>query len=153
MSSGLDSVAGYGVDTGWVRTGEVAERAGVHVETLRYYERRGLLAPPARSPGGYRTYPASSVGVVRFIKRAQDVGFSLDDILELLHLARGGPTQCDEAQQLAHNRLEDLNRRIADLTSMRDALAELVQTCEWPAAQRECPLLVALDPSRDEALS
>ena len=144
---------GYRVDTGWVRTGELAERAGVHVETLRYYERRGLLAPPARSPGGYRTYTPDAVRVVRFIKRAQEVGFALDDITELLHLAQGGPDACDAAQSLAHARLEDLNRRIADLTSMRDALASLIQTCERPPARRECPLIHALDPMTQETLS
>jgi len=136
-----------------VRTGELAERAGLHVETLRYYERRGLLAPPARSADGYRAYPPDAVRVVRFIKRAQEVGFALDDITELLHLARGGPDACDAAQSLACARLEDLNRRIADLTSMRDALASLIQTCERPPGRRECPLIHALDPMAQETPS
>ena len=128
-----------------VRTREVAELAGVGVETLRYYERRGLLAPPERSTAGYRIYPPEAVRLLRFVKRAQDVGFSLDEVAELLHLAAGGPDSCDTARGIAQTRLADLDRRIADLTSMRDALASLIQTCRRPPARRECPLLQTLD--------
>lgn len=128
-----------------VRTGEVAERAGVNVETLRYYERRGLLEPPERSPAGHRAYPPETVQVVGFIKRAQRVGFTLCDIAELLHLAAGGPPSCDAARTMAEDRLDDLDRRIAELNSMRDALAELVRTCRQPPEERDCPLLDTLE--------
>jgi DNA-binding transcriptional MerR regulator len=78
-----------------MRTHEVADRAGVNAQTLRYYERRGLLAEPPRSPAGYRDYPTSVVGVVRFVKRSQELGFTLTEVEELLSLAEGGPDSCD----------------------------------------------------------
>jgi len=142
----LDSVVGYGVDSGGVRTSEVAARAEVNVETLRYYERRGLLAQPARSASGYRAYPPEAVWVVRFVKRAQAMGFTLADIEELLQLAEGGPDACEAVRSMACIRIEDLDRRIADLRSMRDALAQLVETCDLPRGRRDCPLLHALNP-------
>lgn len=128
-----------------MRTKELAERAGVHVETLRYYERRGLLEIPERSPAGYRDYPAGAVRVVRFVKRSQEVGFTLDDVAELLDLADGGPESCEAAQATAGLRMTDLDRRIADLTAMRGALADLVKTCENPRDLRACPLVEALN--------
>jgi MerR family mercuric resistance operon transcriptional regulator len=72
-----------------------AKASGVSVETLRYYERRGILVSPARTPSGYRVYPGDGVRVVRFVKHAQELGFSLDDIAGLLRLADGGPDNCD----------------------------------------------------------
>lgn len=128
-----------------MRTKELAERAGVHVETLRYYERRGLLQVPERSTSGYRDYPPDAVRVVRFVKRSQEVGFTLDDVAELLDLADGGPESCEVAQATAAVRMTDLDRRIADLTAMRGALADLVKTCENPRTLRACPLVEALN--------
>ena len=130
-----------------MRTSEVARHAGVNVETLRYYERRGLLPEPERSAGGYRAYTPEAVRVVRFVKRAQLLGFSLDEIEELLYLAAGGPDHCDTAREMATGRMTDLSRRIAELTVMRDALALLVDTCEMPRPQRECPILHELEPA------
>jgi DNA-binding transcriptional MerR regulator len=97
----------------------VAEQAQVNPQTLRYYERRGLLPEPERSPTGYRAYRSEAVRVVRFIKRAQELGFSLDDVESLLHLAEGGPDSCEAARSLATDKLADLDRRIAQLQSMR----------------------------------
>jgi MerR family transcriptional regulator, mercuric resistance operon regulatory protein len=124
-----------------VRTSEVAAAAHVNAQTLRYYERRGLLPEPRRTRSGYRAYTADAVRVVRFVKRAQQLGFTLDDIEELLHLADGGPAPCDEAKTMARARVADLQRRIADLAGMRDALTRLVDTCDQPRAQRDCPIL------------
>src|SRR5262252_9659941 len=87
----LDPVPGYRVDAGGMQTHEVAERAGVNAQTLRYYERRGLLAEPPRSPAGYRDYPPAAVEVLRFVKRSQELGFTLAEVEELLSLAEGGP--------------------------------------------------------------
>ncbi|MDH6193383.1 DNA-binding transcriptional MerR regulator [Mycobacterium frederiksbergense] len=98
-----------------MRTSEVAAQARVNTQTLRYYERRGLLPEPKRTRSGYRTYTSDTVRVVRFVKRAQQLGFSLDDIDELL--------------------------RIDELAGMRDALASLIDTCDWPRAERDCPLV------------
>lgn len=81
-----------------MRTSELAERAGVSTETLRYYERRGLLHEPPRTAGGYRDYPAAAVGILRFVKRAQELGFTLDEVAELLQLDAGGPDGCDAAR-------------------------------------------------------
>ncbi|WP_219420237.1 MerR family transcriptional regulator [Pseudonocardia nigra] len=128
-----------------MRTSELAGQAGVHPETLRYYERRGLLAEPPRSPGGYRDYPDAAVELLRFIKRAQELGFTLDEVEELLHLNQGGPEGCHAARALAEARKADLEARIADLQRMRDSLTDLIATCELPRADRSCPLLAAID--------
>jgi len=88
---------------------------------------------------------------VRFVKRAQEFGFTLDDVAELLDLGDGGAESCDVARATATSRLEDLDRRIAELTAMRVALDSLVQTCERPRARRTCPLVDALNHDTTEA--
>lgn len=127
-----------------MRTSELAERAGVNTQTLRYYERRGLLARPPRSTSGYRNYPNSAVELVRFVKRVQELGFSLDEAAQLVHLAAGGPRACASARALATARMGEIERRLADLQRMRDSLAELVATCDLPRRDRQCSLLQAL---------
>jgi len=134
-----------------VRTSELAERAGVNPQTLRYYERRGLLTPPGRSSSGYREYPADALVRLRFIKRAQALGFSLDDAEELLHLAAGGPAACDAARDLAATRLADIQTRLADLVRMRDSLTELVARCDLPRADRGCTLVHTLQAQTGDA--
>ena len=131
-----------------MQTRELADRAGVNSETLRYYERRGLLSQPPRTPGGYRNYPASTVDLLMFIKRAQELGFTLDQVDELLHLDTGGPDSCDAARGLAEQRRADLERRITDLQRMYDSLTALVDTCDLPKADRSCALLDALTTTR-----
>ncbi|MGC4939964.1 MerR family transcriptional regulator [Kribbella sp. DT2] len=128
-----------------MRTSELADQAGVNTETLRYYERRGLLSQPPRTPGGYRDYPPNTVELLRFIKRAQELGFTLDEVEELLHLDNGGPDACDAARVLAEHRRADLEARIRDLQRMHDSLADLVATCDLPRANRSCALLEAID--------
>ena len=128
-----------------MRTHDVAARAGVNAQTLRYYERRGLLAEPPRSPSGYRDYPDSAVRVVRFVKHAQALGFALVGVEQLLALADGGPRSCEQARMLAETQMAELDRKIADLQRMRASLGELVATCERPRAERSCPLLEAID--------
>ena len=129
---------------GAMRTSEVAGRAGVNRQTLRYYERRGLLAEPPRSAAGYRDYPVTAVELLRFVKRAQELGFTLVEIEDLLHLADGGPDSCERARALAEAHAAGLDRKIADLRRMRASLRELVATCERPRADRSCPLLHAI---------
>ncbi|MGH3197639.1 MAG: MerR family DNA-binding protein [Streptosporangiaceae bacterium] len=128
-----------------MRTSEVAGRAGVNTQTLRYYERRGLLAEPPRSAAGYRDYPVTAVELLRFVKRAQELGFTLAEIEGMLHLAEGGPDSCERARALAEAHAAELDRKIADLRRMRASLTELIATCERPRADRSCPLLAALD--------
>jgi MerR family transcriptional regulator, mercuric resistance operon regulatory protein len=133
-----------------MRSGEVAERAGVNVQTLRYYERRGLIGQPPRSLSGYRAFPAATVETVRFVKRAQELGFTLEEIGDLLELAAGGPQECDAARAMAQTRGSELHRRIADLERMRDSLAELITTCDRPRPDRRCPLLRALHTEQED---
>jgi DNA-binding transcriptional MerR regulator len=123
----------------------VAARARVNPQTLRYYERRGLLPEPERSSAGYRAYGPGAVRIVRFIKHAQELGFTLDDVEMLLHLAGGGPDSCDAVRELATEKIRDLDARIADLHAMRAALARLVETCEHPQDRRECPILTEIN--------
>jgi DNA-binding transcriptional MerR regulator len=121
----------------------------VNPQTVRYYERRGLLAEPARSAGGYRCYPPDALQRIRFIRRAQELGFTLTDVATLLDLSDGGPDSCDAVRALATQKIVDLRRRIADLQALQAGLARLVATCDLPRGQRECPILDELDAGRD----
>ena len=127
-----------------MRSGEVARDAGVNVETLRYYERRGILQTPERRASGYREYTEEAVGVVRFVKRAQELGFSLDEVETLLTLAAGGPESCDSARALATRKLGELDAKMRSIRAMQESLRRLVATCEMPRSERDCPLLDAL---------
>lgn len=127
-----------------MRTSQVAERAGVNVQTLRYYERRGILPRPERLESGYRAYGADSVQAVRFVKRAQELGFTLAEVEILLELAAGGPESCDGAQQMAVHKIRQLDQKIASLRAMRDSLRRLIATCQLPRSERECPLIQSL---------
>lgn len=111
--------------SGGLRTGEVAGRAGVNIQTLRYYERRGLLAEPVRSLGGHRLYPPDTVALIGVIKAAQRLGFTLDEVAELLDAGRRrhpGP----DLRQRALEKLAEIDARIADLTVIRGALERVV---------------------------
>jgi Hg(II)-responsive transcriptional regulator len=127
-----------------MRSAQVAAEAGVNLQTLRYYERRGLLPAPPRLESGYRAYHPDAVRTVRFVKTAQRLGFTLEEIDSLLDLAAGGPANCEAAQAVATAKVTELERRIDDLTAMRDSLQQLVATCSRPRAQRHCPLLDAM---------
>lgn len=132
-----------------MRTAQVAEQAGVNPQTLRYYERRGLLPDPPRSSTGYRRYGPDAVRTVRFVKRAQELGFRLVEVETLLHLANGGPRSCEAAQRLAGDRIADLDAKIDALTSMRASLQRLLDTCTRPRQDRDCPLLDSLEPAQE----
>ena len=135
-----------------LKIGEVATRAGVGVETLRYYERRGLLAEPKRTSKGYRSYEPEAVRLVRFIKRAQELGFTLEEIKELIALRDGAGT-CREAREAASVKLEDIKDKIESLRSMQRALEELVRTCSGGAkTTRQCPILEAMEDGDESAL-
>ena len=125
--------------------GDVAARAGVNIQTLRYYERRGLLVPPRRSSGNRRQYSGDAVQVVRFIKRAQDLGFSLEEVAALLRLravrGRGRP----KARILAADKLTMVHEKISRLQAMEGALKQLLESCACADGQLACPILEALD--------
>ena len=108
--------------------GDVAERAGVAAPTIRYYESIGLLKPAARSSAGYRRYSEQTVEELRFIKKAQALGFSLDEVGEILTLSRSGKAPCEEVLSLAHQHLSAVDERLRQLHVFRDQLAsELVK--------------------------
>jgi Hg(II)-responsive transcriptional regulator len=126
-------------------TSRVAVKAGVNVQTIRFYERRGLLAAPERSGSGYREYSPEAVRTVRFIKRAQELGFSLREVGELLAL-RDKQRSCGEVKRAAAKKLKDVDTKLARLQAMRSALSTLVDSCATGSSS-ECPLLEALDSS------
>jgi Cu(I)-responsive transcriptional regulator len=129
---------------------QTARQAGVNTQTLRYYERRGLLPRPPRRGSGYREYPADAVRIVRFIKRAQELGFSLDEIDQLVRL-RGVPRgERHRVRAIAERKIDEIDRKIAQLHAMRDALDHLVQSCRRGAAAA-CPIIDALNEAENEA--
>jgi len=128
-----------------MKTGQVAKEAGVNVETLRFYERRGILKEPKRRASGYREYPPETVQIVRFVKRAQELGFTLDEVEELLVLRDDSARSCDEVRQVATVKIGEIESKIRELTSMKEALSVLVASCGDGTPERECPILDALD--------
>lgn len=128
-----------------LKTGELAKRAGVNVETLRFYEREGLMPEPPRRASGYREYPAESVRRIRFIKRAQELGFSLREVRELLALRVERGTTCADVRQKAQEKVADVRRKIADLQAIERALKKLTAACIGSGPLSECPILENLD--------
>lgn len=122
--------------------GAFAKAVGISVETIRFYQRRGLLLEPARPYGSIRRYGGVDVARAKFVKSAQRLGFSLDEIAELLKLEDG--THCCEAAELATIRLTDVRARLADLTRMEVALSKLVSECNAHHGSVSCPLMQAL---------
>lgn len=128
-----------------LRIGDLAARAGVGIQTLRYYERRGLLKEPPRRPSGYREYPPEAVNLVRFIKRAQELGFTLAEVQELVRLREDRRASCADVRARASAKIRDIDGRIRALRAIRGALAKLVASCTRDGSTRECPILEALD--------
>ncbi len=122
--------------------GKVAGRAGVHVETIRYYQRLGLIHEPARPPGGIRRYDGQAVFRLRFIRRAQELGFSLDEIRNLLTLEDG--QSCAATWTMAKTKLVSIQARLADLRRMEKLLKGLIGECESGGRPRACPIITAL---------
>lgn len=122
--------------------GAFARAAGVNVETVRFYQRRGLLSQPDKPYGSIRRYDETDVARVRFVKSAQRLGFSLDEIAELLQLEDG--THCSEASVLAEHKLNDVRKKLADLKRMERTLSQLVHACHSQTGPLSCPLIAAL---------
>ena len=122
--------------------GTLATEAQVNVETIRFYQRKGLMHEPSRPQGSVRRYGATDLGRVRFIKSAQRLGFSLDEIAQLLQLEDG--THCDEAREYAQQRLFDVRAKLADLQRIEAALADLVDRCCAVRGNVSCPLIATL---------
>ena len=122
--------------------GAFARAAGVNVETIRFYQRTGLLSQPHRPYGSIRRYGHADVARVRFVKSAQRLGFRLDEIAELLRLEQGA--QCDEARALAERKINDVRQKISDLARIEAALAELIVRCCATTGPVSCPLIESL---------
>ncbi len=122
--------------------GTLAEAVGVNVETVRFYQRRGLLREPVKPYAGIRRYGAIDVDRLRFVKSAQRLGFSLDEVGDLLRLEDG--THCQEASRLAESKLADVREKLADLMRMEAALSGLVAACHARRGNVSCPLVASL---------
>ena len=122
--------------------GQLAEAAGVNVETIRYYQRRELLAQPERPSGGIGRYPPGALTRLRFIERSQSLGFSLDDVQALLSLDDG--RACTSARKIGEHKLADVRQRIQTLQALEGALQELVTQCSTARRKVSCPLIEAL---------
>ncbi|BCL77713.1 Cu(I)-responsive transcriptional regulator [Ktedonobacteria bacterium brp13] len=130
--------------------GQVARRAGIGVETVRFYEREGLLEEPPRRASGYRQYSEEVVKQIRFIKRAQQLGFSLKEIMELLTLRVDGQTSCEQVKERAEAKLAEVERKICELQSMRQALLQVASLCTGEDPGSRCRMLDALDYSAEK---
>jgi MerR family transcriptional regulator, copper efflux regulator len=131
-------------ESGRMRIGELAVLAGVPAATVRYYERRGLIAEPARTRSGYREYGAAAAERIRFIKRAQDLGFSLEEVEELLDLRVHDQRSCAPVAEKTRRKIADVRRRIAELERLEAVLAKLADACAARARTSECPVLEML---------
>ena len=125
-----------------ITIGRLAQAAAVNVETIRYYQRRGLVGEPFKPLGGHRRYPPEAVKRVRFIKRAQNLGFTLDEVRGLLALDDG--QSCRDTRRLAEKKLAVIEARLIDLTRMRKLLKGLIAECESGKRPRSCPIIATL---------
>ncbi len=121
--------------------GHIARTAGVNVETIRYYQRVGILIEPAKPVEGYRIYPSETVNRIRFIKRAQQLGFSLQEISELLELGDG---HCDDVRHRAEEKRTIIDQQINDLKNLRGTLDTLIQACQCDGDTSHCPIVETL---------
>ena len=128
-------------------TSKLARQGGVNLESVRFYEREGLLRKPARTAGGYRMFTHDDVRSVLFIKRAQELGFSLKEIKELLALRFAPNRCCSDVRARAQAKLDDIDRNLSDLKRMRKTLSRLTRACSRRGQADVCPILDALDSS------
>ena len=128
-----------------LKIGEVAQRGGVSLQTIRYYEREGLLAKPPRLASGYRLFPDTAVRRVRFIKRAQELGFSLAEIRELLSLRENAAAGAQDMRERARAKIADIEQKIRRLRAMKNALKALAESCPGCGPLSDCPILEALE--------
>jgi MerR family transcriptional regulator, copper efflux regulator len=133
--------------------GEVAKRAAVHIETLRYYERQGLMARPPRSRSNYRMYSEETVRRVQFIKRAQQLGFSLKEIQELLALRAAPQAQCVDVRERTLAKIHEIEHKMRALQAMHTALTRLVAACAGQGYSADCPILESLDAAEHAGIS
>ena len=128
-----------------MRIGKASREAGVNVQTLRYYERRGLLPKTNRLASGYREYDPATVALVRFIRNAQELGFTLTEIGELIALRNERSRSDEDVRRLATKKIEEMDRRIRQLSDMRSELAALVERCSSERCREDCVIIDAFD--------
>lgn len=131
-----------------LKIGQLAKDVGVNIETIRYYERRNLLAPTSRLPSGYRLYNREAQRRLRFIKNAQALGFTLQEIEELLDLRVSSKARCGDVQRRAEAKLRCVDAKVRDLQSLATALRRLIRTCRAEQPTDRCPILTALEDER-----
>ena len=125
--------------------GQLAQRAGVGIETVRFYERKGLLEEPSRKPSGYRQYDDAVIDRLRFIKRAKELGFTLKEIKELLSLRLEPTSRCADVKSKAEAKIADIESKIRTLQRMKRALVKVTKECSGSGSTRDCPILDAID--------
>ena len=125
--------------------GRLAEAAGVNVPTVRYYERRGIIEEPPRTAAGYRQYDEDTVRRIRFIRQAQDLGFTLEEIDRLLSVRVDDPARCGVVEQAARVTLETVESKIGELERLREVLQRVARACDDRVTTSECPVLAVLD--------
>lgn len=131
---------------GSLTIGEVAKQTGIGVETVRFYEKSGLIDEPPRTEAGYRQYPEDTASRVRFIRHAKELGFTLTEIKELLNLRLDPRTTCEDVRQVAEEKLRNVRAKIQSLQAIEMALGELIGACAVGGPDGECPILEALEP-------
>lgn len=127
-------------------TSEAANRAGVNIQTVRYYERRGLIPEPPRTAAGYRQYQPEHIARIRFIKRAQELGFTLREAHQLLDLRAEPGADSGDVKRYAQEKIDSVEQKIHDLARIKEQLEELVAACDGESDTSECPILHALEP-------
>ena len=127
------------------KIGEVAARAKVNKETVRYYEKRELIPKPDRRYSGYRIFTQRHIDQIKFIKRAQELGFTLSEIKELLELRMDEDTTCSEIRSEAQHKYEDVVEKIEDLKRIKETLVDLIDSCSGSGPTGDCPILGALE--------
>lgn len=130
--------------------GRLAKQVGLGIETVRFYERQGLIEPPPRTDSNYRIYPEEEVTRLRFIKKAKSLGFTLNEIKELLFIRHDPNATKADIKNRTLNKIEDVKQKISDLTRIKMALEHLVSSCDGHGPLEECPILEALDSESEE---
>ena len=128
-----------------LKIGQVARRAGMGIDAIRYYERRGLIEAPARKASGYRQYTEEVIARLRFVKRAKELGFSLDEIKDLLSLKLDPALSSSKVKQHAEAKIADIEEKVRALQRMKRALKKLSAACSGCGSTSDCPILDALD--------
>ncbi len=145
MLRGLDLVQKVAMNTKSLTIGRLAQEAGINLETVRYYERQGLMPKPPGSSSGYRLFSADAAQRLRFIRRAQEIGFSLKEIRDLLALRVSPRTTSAEIRKRAEAKISDIEGKIKTLESMRKSLRKLTNSCAGCGPISECPIIESLD--------